>query len=155
MVQVDRSRSGLLSDVILAANKRLGVDNLYAFMGGPIKIGFLVPNPDPAVGNDIDKLFESSDPEQCIEFVKKLGKPEVPNNDGNYTDIPEPGPRTELYGRLIIAEDWDGNELKRGVLEEIRVPFDFKIDGEWWTIGESYNCSFSGSPLKIFGAWRP
>lgn len=75
-------------------------------------------------------------------------------NSFNFTGEDELYPRTELYGKLIIVEDWEGNELKRGRLEEIRIPFDFKIDGEWWSIGESYNCDLEHSPLRIFGGFK-
>lgn len=148
MVNVDRSRSGLLSDVIQAANKRLGTDNLFAVMGTPIRIGFLHPSPDPKIGNDLDIIFRSEDPEECIEFIKAYRWPPEFAPEGHE------GPRIELYGRMIVATDWDGNELHRGTLTEINIPFEYKIGDEWWTFGESYNCDFTQSPLKIWGAWK-
>lgn len=137
-----------LSKAVVAANKRLGTDNLYAFMGTPIRIGFLVKNPDPRVGNDIDLIFESADPALCVEFLKTYEfPPEFPTDD-------HIGPRTELYGRLVIAEDWEGNEIGRGPLTEIVGVFDFKLGETWYSIGESYNFVPMGTPLKLIGAWK-
>ena len=138
-----------LSDAMLAAGKRLGVTNLYAIMGSPVRVGFLTPNADPKVGNDLDKIFEHEDWREVVKFIEGYSFPP------EYADDDHEGPRTEFYGRLVIAEDWDGNEVGRGELTEINCPFDYKLGDTWWTISDSYNLDFMSTPLRLIGAWKP
>lgn len=49
-------------------------------------------------------------------------------------------PNTELYGRPVDEIDDNGNTVRRlGLLEEIKGPFLFVIDGKDYEVGDSYD----------------
>lgn len=68
-VNLDRERTGLISDVIVAARKRIGRDDLYCIMpdkfDGEFRVGYIG-------GGDLDLLGAFKSADETIEFIKGL-----------------------------------------------------------------------------------